>query len=167
MGVSRSRRGETGATLVEFAVVAPLLFLLLFGVVEFGRAVITYTGVTTAAREGARYGSTIGDSDLNPGVPRYLDCDGIRAAARSKSVMVDLADSDITIHYDDGPGTPTDADCEGGTAPTEALVQTGDRIVVSVESTFSSPIPIISNIVGTLNIDSTQARTIFRGVING
>jgi Flp pilus assembly protein TadG len=63
----RGRRGERGATLVEFAVVAPILFLMLFGVVEFARLVVGFTGVWTAAREGARYAIGVEDE-------RYVDC---------------------------------------------------------------------------------------------
>lgn len=166
--MKRTRSEDRGATLVEFALIAPLLFLLLFGVIEFGRVIATFTAVTTAAREGARYGTTVGDSDVNPGTPRYLDCAGIRNAARSKAVLVTLADSDIQITYDNGPGTAVDAGCQGGLpAPTPALVQSGDRITVTVRSQFQSPIPLISNFLGTLNIQSTQSRSTFRGVLGG
>lgn len=164
----RRKKEERGAALVEFAIVAPLLFLLLFGVVEFGRAVVTFTGVTTAAREGARYGTTVGDSPTNPGTPRYLDCAGIKEAAKAKSVLVNIEDSDITVQFDNGPGTSADADCDGAIAtPTDVLVESGDRVVVTVNTTFESPIPLISSLIGTLNVDSEQARTIFRGVIDG
>lgn len=43
-----------GATLVEFALIAPLLFLLLFGIIEFGWAFLQYLDVRHGAREGAR-----------------------------------------------------------------------------------------------------------------
>lgn len=163
----RKARGDHGATLVEFAIIAPLLFLLLFGVIEFGRVIATYTGVMTAAREGARYGSTVGDSPTTPGLPRYLDCQGIRSAAMARAVLVPLQDSDITVTYDTGPSGSQVADCQGGTPPTDALVQAGTRIRVTVNTTFDSPIPVISNVLGTLDVDANQARTLFRGTING
>ncbi|MFN2465676.1 MAG: TadE/TadG family type IV pilus assembly protein [Candidatus Dormibacteria bacterium] len=40
--------------MVEFALMAPLLFLLLFGIVDFGRAIFFANEITNAAREGAR-----------------------------------------------------------------------------------------------------------------
>ncbi len=46
---------ETGATVVEFAMVAPLLFGLLFGVIEFGRAVYTQGALAYAAHEATRW----------------------------------------------------------------------------------------------------------------
>lgn len=56
-----SRRDERGATLVEAAMVFPLLFLVLFGVVEFGLAFKDYLTVSHAARDGARAGATFGN----------------------------------------------------------------------------------------------------------
>src|SRR3954466_2892448 len=47
-------RNERGAAAVEFALVVPMLVLLLFGVVEFGRAYFVQTTVSGAAREGVR-----------------------------------------------------------------------------------------------------------------
>ena len=50
-GLHRQRRG---AAVVEFAVVAPLLFLVLFGIIEFGRLFMVQQVLTNATREGAR-----------------------------------------------------------------------------------------------------------------
>ncbi|MGI9042492.1 MAG: TadE/TadG family type IV pilus assembly protein [Gemmatimonadaceae bacterium] len=49
-------RDETGASMVEFALVATIVFFpLVFGVVELGRQVFAKTTVTAAAREGVRF----------------------------------------------------------------------------------------------------------------
>jgi Flp pilus assembly protein TadG len=48
-------RGEAGTELLEFALVLPLLLMLLLGVVWLGRAYNVYQSMTRAAREGARY----------------------------------------------------------------------------------------------------------------
>jgi Flp pilus assembly protein TadG len=48
------RREQRGTALVEFALIAPLLFLLIFGVVDFGRALDYYNQVTQLAGQGAR-----------------------------------------------------------------------------------------------------------------
>jgi Flp pilus assembly protein TadG len=47
-------RSETGAELVEFALVFPLLLLVVLGIVDFGFLFQQYEVVTNAAREGAR-----------------------------------------------------------------------------------------------------------------
>lgn len=51
------RPGERGAALVEFAFVAPILLILLFGIVEFAVAFNRAQAVEASAREGARLAS--------------------------------------------------------------------------------------------------------------
>ncbi|WP_211277935.1 TadE/TadG family type IV pilus assembly protein, partial [Couchioplanes caeruleus] len=46
--------GDQGAAAVEMALVLPLLLLLLFGIIDFGRALNAQITLTEAAREGAR-----------------------------------------------------------------------------------------------------------------
>jgi|SRR6478609_1199642 len=47
-------RTDRGASAVEFAIVLPVLFLVIAGIVDFGRYFFTQIQVTNAAREGAR-----------------------------------------------------------------------------------------------------------------
>jgi hypothetical protein len=51
----KQKRNSHGATILEMALVLPILFILLFGIMEFGRAYNIFQAVTDAAREGARY----------------------------------------------------------------------------------------------------------------
>ncbi len=48
------RDGQRSQALIEFALVSPVLLLLLFGVVDIGRAIFYYDTISHAAREGAR-----------------------------------------------------------------------------------------------------------------
>ena len=50
-------RRERGQSLVETAIVVPILLLLLAAVIDFGRVFDAYIVLTNAAREGARFGS--------------------------------------------------------------------------------------------------------------
>ena len=47
-------RDERGVALVEFALIAPILFLILLGMLDFGRAMNNWNDVTQLANEGAR-----------------------------------------------------------------------------------------------------------------
>ena len=51
----RGRAAADGATTVEFAFVAVLLFLMLFGILEYGRFLFVYHLTTNAARDAARF----------------------------------------------------------------------------------------------------------------
>lgn len=82
-----SSRGDTrtsrrGAAAVEFAVVAPLIFFLLFVGIEFGRVLMAFHGLDAAARQGCRVAvawdatqkdveQTVADSLSVFGIPNY------------------------------------------------------------------------------------------------
>ena len=59
----QSRKHERGATLVEFSIAATVFLTLMFGVLEFGRALWLHNALSDAARRGARYAAlhTSGD----------------------------------------------------------------------------------------------------------
>jgi hypothetical protein len=50
----RRASGQRSQALIEFALVSPVLLLLLFGVIDLGRAIFYYDTLNHAAREGAR-----------------------------------------------------------------------------------------------------------------
>ena len=52
--LSKLRESERGTAVVEFALVAPMLFALVFGIVEFGRALNYYNDLTQLAGQAAR-----------------------------------------------------------------------------------------------------------------
>lgn len=49
-----SKRNQRGNAVIEFALVLPLLLLVLFGITELGRMIMTTNMLNTASREGAR-----------------------------------------------------------------------------------------------------------------
>lgn len=54
--LKKFRRAEKGQALVELALVLPVLIMLAFGIIEFGRVFNAYLVVNQSAREGARKG---------------------------------------------------------------------------------------------------------------
>lgn len=54
-GAKRGMRSERGGVAVEFAIVFPILMLLVFGIVDFGHAWYMRHMMSDASREGARY----------------------------------------------------------------------------------------------------------------
>jgi len=65
------RRNEKGQSLVEFALVVPLVILILMAIIEFGFMFNAYITITNASREGARLGA-LGSSDTSV-VTRVVD----------------------------------------------------------------------------------------------
>ena len=164
----QQEKREEGATLVEYAVVAPFLFLLLFGIVEFALLTSSFTGVWTSAREGARYATTVGDSIFSPGTPRYVDCAGIRATARGLVAIGQPENSEISIDYYDAAGAKV-ADCDDGDgahpAPTVVLVRSGSRVEVTITKEYAAVVPIVGKFIDGVTLDSTQSRSIYQGVL--
>src|ERR1700730_12645797 len=67
-----------GSTLTEFAFVLPLLFAMLFGIIDFARALYAYHFVPHAARESTRWASVRGSS-----------CNGLDACMAKASDVTD------------------------------------------------------------------------------
>jgi len=79
----RRLRGERrGAATVEFAVVAPLFFLLVTAVIEFGRVFMVVGLLTYAAQQGARTGALDNSTtdSATAAVTNYLSSGGISGA---------------------------------------------------------------------------------------
>ncbi|MBC7856036.1 MAG: pilus assembly protein [Pirellulaceae bacterium] len=83
-----SRGKRLGAAAVEFAVVAPLFFLLVFGMVEFGRMVMIQQVITNASREGARKAVLDGatSSNVKSSVVTYMSNGGVTIATSNVTI---------------------------------------------------------------------------------
>ena len=71
----RGRRSESGSIAVEFAIIFPILMLLVVGLIDFGHAWYMKQIVSNASREGARYGTRYTGSTasaLNPSISNYV-----------------------------------------------------------------------------------------------
>jgi Flp pilus assembly protein TadG len=91
-----SRRSRsTGQALTEFALVLPLIVLLLVVIFDLGRLVFAYTDITNAARSAARV------AIVNQSV------DVVRDAAKRQATALGLTDADVTVTFCD----PIDIGC--------------------------------------------------------
>lgn len=88
---SRSAHGRSqrrGQAVVEFAMVAPIFFLVLFAMIEGGRFVFVYETLNNATREGARYAIVNGANSLGcptgPPAPGTTACDPTGEAVKQE-----------------------------------------------------------------------------------
>ena len=81
----RGRNAERGSAAVEFAVVVPLLIVMVLGIVEFGRLYHIQTTISGAAREGVRVMAVNNDPAA------------ARAATKAAALPVSLTDSQISV----------------------------------------------------------------------
>lgn len=82
----QSRR-EGGAALVEFALIAPVLFLVLFGIIEFGIALNDYQSIRHGVRDGARQAAVQQYGTASTGCTTATDSSGTAAPEGVKKII--------------------------------------------------------------------------------
>ena len=92
------RSGERGAAAVEFALVCPLLLMLLIGMVEFGRGYSAKISITAAAREGAR-AVALGDDGAAAALAAANDLDASRLTISAPSSCEQGDPVTVTARY--------------------------------------------------------------------
>jgi hypothetical protein len=70
---SSHKRNRLGATTIEFALVAPFLFFLVFASVEFSRMMMVRQALTNAAREGCRHAALVTTQNTSTSKTLVLD----------------------------------------------------------------------------------------------
>jgi len=93
---NHSRQGERGATLVEFAIGATVFLMVMFAVVEFGRALWVHNALADAARRGARFAviNTAASSDAVKNIVVYGD-----SAGGTTPLVNDLSTANVNVTY--------------------------------------------------------------------
>ncbi len=92
--MSEKRYGyKRGQSLVELALLLPVMLILAVGTLDLGRGIYYYSSVYNAAREGARYG-IVHQQPYNT-IP--IDYPGIEAAARAKAVGLDQSELEVEL----------------------------------------------------------------------
>lgn len=95
------RRRERGQTLAEFAIILPIVFLLIAGFVDLTRVYNAWVSVEGAAREGARYGVT-GQDDCAGATDNRVACIQYLAKQRTKG-LANSTDVTVTVRSWDYP----------------------------------------------------------------
>lgn len=88
--VPSRKKNEKGQTLVEFALVLPILLILVLGIIQFGIILNGQVTVTSAAREGARFG-VVGEDE-----------DAVKTRVKNAlagSLLIDPNSADIDVTY--------------------------------------------------------------------
>jgi len=139
--------GERGSTMVETAIMLTAALLLLFGIIEFGRAVYTYHLVDNVARAGARWAMVRGAACPGSTSPARTDCpvlsSDVQTYVRSISPMADQNSVTATASWPGNTGCRT----SGNNGP-------GCLVVVNVTYPFHFALPFVST--ATITMSSTS-----------
>lgn len=157
--------------MVEFALVLPILLVLIWGILETGRLLFIYASTVTAARQAARYGSATGVNPNN-NKPYYQDCDGITGAARRLEFIHRFQSIDVS--YDGGVSDVNGDNIIDETTEATPLnpanpacgayldAQNGDRIIVEVVTQWQPIVPLVP--LSAFPIRARSERTILATV---
>ncbi len=133
---TRDRR-ETGAAAVEFALVLPLLMLIIFGIIQFGFVMAQSAALSNGARAGARYGVVNILSDHN--------CGGVVAQVRQATQTIGLVRAKVAVTVKRGStlvcSSPANSETvtNASSAPCTVPVGVTDNDVLNVQATYISP----------------------------
>ena len=93
------RLKRRGASAVEFAVIAPVFFLLVFGMIEYGRLIMVQQIITNGSREGAREAVLDGATDAT-----------VRTEVQSYLTGSTVDPNDVIVSFNTTPQSTVDGD---------------------------------------------------------
>lgn len=157
--LQRRGRRAGGQSLVEFALVIPIIVLLVVGFVEVGRAVFAYNTIANAARQGARVAAVnqvngVTDCDAtrpveDPSEPHW----SIRGCVIAAASTLGLTTANITVGYSPPPAT---------TLACDPTLHVGCIASVTVTYNYSVSTPFLSMVIGSFTMSQTSRMPIER-----
>lgn len=148
IGRPRRTRDQRGAVAVEFALIVPMLLLLVFGIIEFGVMLNRDMIVGNASRDGARVASLNGTyAEIRTSIVNELGQSGIPTASPGTTITIDCLKAD-------------GSKCNATASSYDSLAASGTTAIVKVSYRHALITPFISSIMGdnvTLE-QSTQMR---------
>jgi Flp pilus assembly protein TadG len=124
MRPGRRRSARRGATIIEFAIVSFLLFLVIFASFEFDRLMLVYTTMANSARVGARYAIVHGATRTGTGDPASgaTDYSNVVTVVRNHTGagMLRTANVNVLVQY------------PASTSPSDPGNSRGSAVVVTV-----------------------------------
>jgi Flp pilus assembly protein TadG len=133
----KTRKTEKGQSLVEFALVIPLLLLLVIGIFEFGRAWMTKNVMTGAAREAARMAA------VSPPTGMDNTAWNLAISARANTILTSAGVAPATITVIHAP-------------------ETFDPSVYNVTATVIYTFPVLTGFIPDLNVTLSSTTTMRR-----
>ncbi|XXG31596.1 MAG: TadE family protein [Ferrovum myxofaciens] len=146
---------ERGVAAVEFALIFPLMLLLMFGIIEFSTMMYDQIMVTNAAREGARWGSVQSVSLAHPiscpdvsGIQGGPTCSGSGSGSNACMVASNYAANTLISYQGGSNNSPT--------VTVNCMNNNGAAIEVTVQYTFQGlGLGSLSAVQGSNNLSST------------
>ncbi len=113
-------KDRRGTAFVEFGLLAPILFLVIVGIVDFGRMMWLSNSVEHAATEGARYAAVRG-----VGKPTVATAQQIQDFARAQVTLIPTSEMTVNVSW-----TPTNNNNPGSTVTVQVTYDDFEYLLV-------------------------------------
>ncbi|HUS21079.1 MAG TPA: TadE family protein [Aeromicrobium sp.] len=140
-------RRARGQTLVEFAMVLPIIILLVMGTVDLGRAVFTYNTLAQSARSASRL------AIVNQNITN------VRNEAIASAATLGLTSSNVDVCFKRADSTLTSCSSTSDNCP-QSTRDIGCLAIVTTHMTYSPMTPVISLIFSSFALSSTSVASI-------
>ena len=141
------RSSGRGQTLVEFAIVIPLIMVVLLGLFDLGRGVYAYNTLAQAARQATR--TAIVDQTVAD----------VRTAAIDYAPTLGLATTNVDVCFNKSSSTHTKFSSTTDNCPQSTRV-IGCLAIVRTTFTYTPMTPVISVLFSTISLSSTSIQPI-------
>jgi Flp pilus assembly protein TadG len=141
------RRGSRGQGLVEFAIVIPIIALIMFGLFDLGRAVFSYNTLAQSARQASRM-AIVDQTVAN-----------VKTTAIASAPTLGLTSSNVSVCFKTSSSTETSCGSSTGDCPAATRV-IGCLAIVAVTVTYHPMTPIISTLFSSISLSSTSIEPI-------
>jgi Flp pilus assembly protein TadG len=144
---SRDDRSRRGQALVEFAVVLPVIVLVIMGLVDLGRGIFTYNTLAQASRQAART-AIVNQTSAT-----------VKSSAIAYAATLGLSASNVDVCFKTSKSTQTN--CASSTDDcSQADREIGCLAVVVTHVTYAPMTPVISLLFRTISLSSTSIEPI-------
>ena len=130
---------QRGQAIGEFALIIPLLFLMIVALLDFGRMIYINNALSEGAREGARWGAVQGRASTTAGLSSV--------AAETRTRMTAVPNPQVAVICD-------------RLITTTSTCSTGDIIEVTASSVVAPMTPIIGQFIGPVTLSATAKMSI-------
>ena len=144
---STRRKRRRGQSLVEFAMIMPIILIVILGLLDLGRAVFSYNTLSQAARSGSRVAMV----DQNPA--------RVRTKAIAAAASLGLATSNVDVCFKRADSGQTSCASSADDCPESTRV-IGCLAIVRAHLPYAPMTPILSIFMSSISLSSTSIEPI-------
>jgi Flp pilus assembly protein TadG len=142
------RQRGRGQSLVEFALILPVIVLIVIGLFDLGRGVFAFNTLAQAARQASR--TAIVDQNT----------DRVKAVAIASAPTLGLTSGNVSVCFKTDDSNQTDCSSPTTDNCPQATRVLGCRAIVTTTLTYTPMTPVLGSLIGSIPLSSTSIQPI-------